>query len=176
MRTFASCCRVFAWITLILTAFPQIMAAIGIYMWDSVKVFNPVSLIVATALMFVATILFFIIPRGKLMPLIIAAVTGVVFIVLAFQLMDAFPVTVTLTKNAGISLWRAMYRHMTPVFVPLFLLPVWWDYYTDKKALRMAEADRITPTYFETTEDVTEEVRKPKRSVRSHIRKSEDDV
>ncbi len=176
MRLFASFCRVLVWVVLALTAIPQIMAVIGIYFGNSTELFNPVLLIVATALMFIAVVLFFAIPRGKLIPLLLAAAAAAFFIILALKLMDVFPVTVTLTKNAGISLWRAMYRHMSPVLIPLLMFPVFWEYHTDRKASLLAEADRLTPTYFEGEQPAETVEHKPKRSVRARLSKQSEDT
>lgn len=176
MRVFGTVCRVMVWLLLILTAIPQVMAVIGLYIGNSVGLFNPLLLIAATAFMFVAVILFFAMPRGKLIPLLLAAASAVFFVVLAFCLMDIFPVTVTVTKNTGISLWRAIYRHMSPALIPLFMLPLWWDYHTDRRAKALAAADARTPSYFEETETEFAEPHKAKRSVRARNRKSEDNT
>ncbi len=176
MRIFLSVCRVLVWLILVLTTAVQIMAVIGIYVGGSVDLFDPVLLIVAAALMLLAVVLFFALPRGKVFPLVLAAAASAFFVILAFQLKEAFPVTVTTNGNAGISLWRAIYRHMSPALIPLFMLPIWWDYHTDRRIQKLAEADRLTPTYFETsdTEDVA--AHKPKRSVRARARKGSEDA
>ena len=173
MRTFVSVCRVLVWIILTLTTLVQIGTILSISLGE--KLVSPTLLIIATALMFISVIFFFALRRGKLVPLLAAAVAAVLFVLAALQLKNTLSVVVTAQGLAGVSLWKAMYRHMTPVLIPLCLFPIWWDYYTDLKVARLAEADRLTPTYFASADDDnTETVRKPKRSVRSRIRKAED--
>ncbi len=173
MRIFLSACRTMIWILLVFITIMQVMTVIGLYQGNSVELFNPTFLIIATGIMAVSVVLFFALRRYKLIPLIAAGMAAVFFIVLAFWLKDAFPVTVTTLGNAGVSLWDAMYRHMSPALIPLFMLPLWWDYHTDRRAAKLAEADRLTPTYFETAEEDTVKPVKQKRSVRARIRKSE---
>ncbi len=172
MRIFLSVCRMLVWVVLALTTLIQIGAILSISLGE--RLVNPTLLIVATALMVLSVIVFFALRRQKLIPLVTAAVAGVLFIIAALQLKDTLAVVVTERGLAGISLWTAMYRHMSPVLIPLFMLPVWWDHHTDRQAAKLAEADQITPTFFETMDTDEAEPRKPKRSVRARNRKSEE--
>ena len=174
MRTFVSVCRVLVWIVLILTTLIQIGAILSI--WLGERLVNPALLTVATALMAVSVVVFFALRRGKLFPLITAAVAGLLFIIAALELKDTLAVVVTERGNAGISLWTAMYRHMSPVLIPMLMFPVFWDDYTDRRALKLAEADRLTPTYFEDEQPADAVTRKPKRSVRARLSKQSEDA
>lgn len=172
MRFFLSFCRVMVWTVLALTTLIQAGAIFSIYSGENL--FNPTLLIVATVLMAVSVILFFALPRGKLAALLAATVAAVLFIIVALQLKDSLSVVVTTQGTAGISLWKAMYRHMSPALIPLFLLPLWSDYRAVRWAKSLAESDARTPTYFDTPdEDTTVTAHKPKRSVRDRQRKSE---
>lgn len=175
MRTFVSVCRVLVWLILVLTTTIQVMAVIGIYIWNSADVFNPVLLIVAAVLMLLAVVLFFALPRGKVFPLVLAAMAGIFFVILALQLKETFPVTVTERGLAGISLWTAMYRHMSPALIPLLMFPIFWDNYTDRRAAKLAEADQLTPTYFEDEQPTDAVEHKPKRSVRTRMSKQSEE-
>ncbi len=169
MRIFLTVCRVLIWVLLAVTLPFQLGAILSIVMGD--RVVNPALLIIATALMVISVIGFFASKRNKLVWMITAAIAGLLFIIVAVWFKDAFIVTVTTNGLAGISWWKAIYRHMTPALIPLLLFPVFWDYHTDQRFLRLAEADLLTPSYFE--EDVTEEdAHKPKRSVRTRNRKN----
>ncbi len=176
MRTFVSVCRALVWILLILTTLIQIGAILSILLGE--RLVNPTLLIVATALMTVSVIVFFALRRGKLFPLLTAAAAALLFIIAALELKDTLAVVVTERGLAGISLWTAMYRHMSPALIPLLMLPIFWDDYTDRRAAKLAEADRLTPTYFETTDEDESEVtaRKPKRSVRARMSKQSEDA
>ena len=169
MRSFVS-----VWITLALTTLVQIGTILSIRLGENLV--NPTLGVIATVLMVLSVILFFALSRGKLVPLVMAGIAGVLFILFAFQLKDTLPVVVTERGLAGVSLWKAMYRHMSPALIPLFLFPIFWDYHTDRQLLRRAEADLLTPSYFESTDDATEEeTHKPKRSVRARARKNSED-
>lgn len=170
MRKFLSICRVLVWSVLILTTLIQIGAILSISLGD--RLVNPTLLTVATALMTVSVIVFFALRRGKLFPLIAAAVAAILFIIAALELKNTLSVVVTERGLAGISLWTAMYRHMSPALIPFLMLPIFWDDYTDRRALKLAEADLLTPTYFENDEEEPKPV-KQKRSVRIRNRKSE---
>lgn len=173
MRTFVSVCRVLVWIVLVLTTLIQIGAILSISLGD--RLVNPTLLIVATALMAVSVIVFFALRRGKALPLIASAAAAILFIVAALEFKDTLAVVITERGPAGISLWTAMYRHMSPALIPLLMLPIFWDYHTDRRAAKLAEADWLTPTYFE-HEQTTEAVEhKPKRSVRARMSKQTED-
>ncbi len=170
MRTFVSICRVLVWTVLVLTTLIQIGAILSISLGE--RLVNPTLLTVATALMLLSVIVFFALRHGKVFPLITAAVAGILFIIAALELKDTLSVVVTERGLAGISLWTAMYRHMSPALIPFLMLPIFWDDYTDRRAAKLAEADRVTPTFFETTEEEVAPI-KQKRSVRARIRKTE---
>lgn len=172
MRTFVSVCRVLVWIVLVLTTLIQIGAILSISLGE--KLVNPTLLTIATALMVVSVIIFFALRRGKLIPLLTAAAAALLFIIAAFELKSTLAVVVTERGPAGISLWTAMYRHMSPILIPMLMFPIFWDDYTDRRAAKLAEADQLTPTYFETTDENAVEPVKQKRSVRTRNRKSEE--
>ncbi len=173
MRTFVSVCRIVVWIILALTTLVQMAAILSISLGE--RLVNPTLLIIATALMAVSVIVFFALRHHKLFPLITAAVAAILFIIAALELKNTLSVVVTERGPAGISLWTAMYRHMSPALIPFLMLPIFWDDYTDRRAAKLAEADRLTPTYFENDEEEAKPV-KQKRSVRARNRKSGEDA
>ena len=170
MSKFVSICRVLVWSVLVLTTLIQVGAILSISFGE--RLVNPTLLTVATALMLLSVIAFFALRHHKVFPLITAAVAAILFIIAALQLKNTLSVVVTERGLAGVSLWTAMYRHMSPALIPFLMLPIFWDDYTDRRAAKLAEADRITPTYFENDEEEAAPV-KQKRSVRARIRKTE---
>ena len=173
MRTFVSVCRVLVWIVLVLTTLIQIGAILSISLGE--RLVNPTLLTIATALMAVSVIVFFALRRGKLFPLLTAAVAALLFIIAALELKDTLAVVVTERGPAGISLWTAMYRHMSPTLIPLLMFPIFWDNYTDRRAAKLAEADQLTPTYFEDEQPTDAVEHKPKRSVRTRMSKQSEE-
>ena len=173
MRTFVSVCRVLVWIVLVLTTLIQIGAILSISLGE--RLINPTLLTIATALMAVSVIVFFALRRGKLFPLLTAAVAALLFIIAALELKDTLAVVVTERGPAGISLWTAMYRHMSPALIPLLMFPIFWDNYTDRRAAKLAEADQLTPTYFEDEQPAGTVEHNPKRSVRARMSKQSEE-
>ncbi len=173
MRAFLSTCRVLVWILLVLTTLIQIGAILSISLGE--RLVNPTLLIIATVLMAVSVIVFFALRRGKLIPLLTAAVAALLFIIAALELKDTLAVVVTERGLAGISLWTAMYRHMSPALIPLLMFPIFWDDHTNRQAAKLAEADQITPTYFEDEDPVETTEHKPKRSVRARMSKQSEE-
>ena len=173
MRTFVSVCRVLVWIVLVLTTLIQIGAILSISLGE--RLVNPTLLTIATALMAVSVIVFFALRRGKLFPLLTAAVAALLFIIAALELKDTLAVVVTERGPAGISLWTAMYRHMSPALIPLLMFPIFWDNYTDRRAANLAEADQLTPPYFEDEQPTDAVEHKPKRSVRARMSKQSEE-
>ena len=174
MRTFVSVCRVLVWILLVLTTLIQIGAILSISLGE--RLVNPTLLTIATALMAVSVIVFFALRRGKLFPLLTAAVAALLFIIAALELKDTLAVVVTERGPAGVSLWDAMYRHMSPILIPMLMFPIFWDYHTDRRAAKLAEADQLTPTYFEDEQPMDAVEHKPKRSVRARMSKQSEDA
>ena len=183
MRSFAAFTRVCSWVLLVFTGMVQLLAAVGIFVNGSQEVFNPWWLIAATALMVLSVVLFFALRRGKTLALLIALADAVLFVVLAFMLKNAFPVVLAVDgSDTGISLWMAIWRHMSPVLVPLCLLPTWVQYHEDRVAEKNATSEQNTPSYLDLIdenytmrpldEDDAKEP-KAKRSVRIRLRKTE---
>lgn len=183
MQFVTKLCRTLTWITLILTAGVQALAIIGMYLNDKAGKFNPLFLIVATAVMILSVVLFFVLRRGKLFPLIGTAVAGIAFVVLAIIMMKVYPVVEAIDgTSTGISLWDAISRHMTPILIPVFLFPLWWQFHEDWRAEKNAVEEASTPSYFDIlaesaamrVDDDQAKMPKPKRSVRNRLRKEED--
>ena len=183
MQFVTKLCRALTWVTLISTTGVQVLAAIGMYLNDKAGKLNPLFLIAATAVMVLSVVLFFVLRRGKLFPLIGTAVAGIAFVVLALIMMQVYPVVTSVEGiSTGISLWDAIFRHMTPILIPVFLFPLWWQFHEDWLAEKNAVAEASTPSYFDIlaesaamhVDDDQAKLPKPKRSVRNRMRKEED--
>ncbi len=183
MRSFAAFTRVCTWVLLVFICSVQALAIVGIAINDSQKAFNPWLLGIASVVMIVSTILFFALPRGKSIPFILAAADAVFFIVLAFMLKNAFPVVFAVDgSDSGVSLWTAIWRHMSPILIPLCMLPTWILYLEDRSAEKNADAENRTPSYLDiidetytmrSLDDEDAKAPTPKRSVRIRMRKTE---
>lgn len=150
MRSFVAFTRVCAWVLLVFITAVQALAILGIFINQSQSAFNPWLLIIAAVVMIAATVLFFALPRGKVYFLLLAAVDAVFFIVLAFMLKNAFPVMLAVDgSSTGVSLWTAIWRHMTPALIPLCMVPSWIVYHENRVAEKNTDAENRTPSYLD---------------------------
>ncbi len=180
MQLITKLCRFFAWLTLIITSAVQVLAIVGIALNDSAGKLSPWYLASATFVMLAAVILFFALRRGKIFPLILSALAGIAFVVLALIMMQVYPVVESIMGGTtGLSLWDAILRHMTPLLIPIFLFPLWWQDHEERQAEKNAIQDANTPSYFDLlsdsdvmhVDDDSVKQAKPKRSVRNRMRK-----
>ena len=151
METIARIFRVLAWIALAVTTAFQVLVIMGIRQGDSA--FNTMPIVVATVLMVVAVVLFCVLPRGKIVPLLMAVAAAVLFVVIAVNIKAVFTVRLSTDgSDLGITSWRLVYRHLSPVLVPILLFPVWLNYHLDRQ-LQKAYAEKEQPTSYLGLED-----------------------
>ncbi len=114
-----------AWIALAFSLCMQTLIAFGMYTGGSG--FSIVPIVVASVLLLVATIATVALPKKKGIGLIVAAAAGVLFIVTAMLVSREFPIlTNKMDMGWGITAWQFVYRHLSPLLVPLFLLGYWF--------------------------------------------------
>lgn len=132
MNILASICRVLVWVVLVITTALQALAMYGIASGNND--FSIFPMVIATVVMVVAVILFFALPRGKTVPFLMAVGAAVLFIVVAVMIKNAFTVYLGADgSNVGITAWRMIYRHLSPILIPVLLLPPWVMYRVDVK-------------------------------------------
>ncbi len=185
MSTLAWICKKLLWVLLVVTTAFQVVAVFSIAGGNAATKYDYRPLVVATVLMVLCVVTFAVLPRGKMVPLAFAAVLGVFFVVLAVQMTRVFPVYAGADgTDHGITLWRAMYRHMSPLLLPLCMFPVWWEHHTDRLAEKAAREETPPESYFELLDSayvmksLPEEdtaAPRPKRSVRHRNRKSSEE-
>lgn len=121
---FVRVCRVLAWLVLALCVFFQVVAVLGIR--ANGIAYDTAPLLTATVLLVLAVVLFFALPRGKLVPLLATVALAAVFVVLALDLHATFS-PASPRADSGLTWWRTVYRHLLPTTLPVLLFPVWWD-------------------------------------------------
>jgi hypothetical protein len=131
MRKIATVSRVLLWITLVLSVFFQTVAIIGIKLYETSYKTGPLA--IATVLITLCVLLFFILRRGKLIPLIAAAVLGVCFIFLAASMHEFFGAPTGVTPSGEyMTGFEAVFKHGLRALLPVFMLPVWLQYRQDR--------------------------------------------
>lgn len=134
MRTAAAVCKAILWIVLVFVFAVQALT-IGSLLFNNMKlieaeqldkVFSLVPIGIAAVLLLGGTILFLAYRKRRYLGLILCAVAGVMFFIIAFQIRDAFPVWMGSDgRDMGVNTARMIWRHMTPVLVPLLMLAYW---------------------------------------------------
>lgn len=183
MSTLAYICRRILWVLLALTTAFQLIAVFSIAGGNAAAEYDYRPLAVATALMVAAVVVFALLPRGKIVPLAVAAAVGVFFVVLAVQMMQVFPVRLGADgADHGLTFWRALYRHMSPALLPLCMVPIWWEHRTARLAEKAAREETPPDSYYELLDTSyvmktlpEEETPRPKRSVRHRRKKSSEE-
>lgn len=134
MHNTTTFCRILLWIVLVLVCAVQIMTIVSIQINNANaiegeaydKVLSIVPLIVAAVLLLGGAVLFEVFPKRGYIGLILCAVAGIIFFIYAFSIRDAFPVHIGADgKDTGVTTARMIWRHMSPVFVPILMLVVW---------------------------------------------------
>lgn len=172
-------CKKVIWVLLATTVLFQGIAIYGIMSGNAAEQYDYRPLAVATVAMVVAVLLFRILPRGKMVPFAIAVVMGVFFIVLGVQMMGIFKASTSAGGiDIGMTFWKVLYRHMSPILIPLCMLPIFLEY-REQRLYAQAKQEEMPPdSYFELLSDAQEETAKdlprPKRSVRRRLEKAEE--
>ena len=134
MQTVSTISKVLMWISLVFTALIQGMVIFAIQSnnTDAVlagqtdKLYNLVPLICASMLLLAGVILFAVLRKRRYIGVILAAVAAVVFVVVAFDIRNTFTTQIGATgETVGITAWRMIYRHISPVMVAVFMLIAW---------------------------------------------------
>lgn len=159
MQTRSMVCRWALWILYPIVLFFQFSAVYGTLTGtaaNSLEIRPVVNWMMILTIVFFATVTaFLVLPllyKGKraaylcaFSTLIATAVMALLFLPIALKLYDYFGGTyVTSSGEIGLSLWDAVYRHMSPLLFPLLMIPIFLD-------IREAENDR---QYAEEKEEV----------------------
>ena len=134
MHNTTTFCRISLWIVLALVFAVQIMTIVSMQ-WNNInaiegeaydKVLSIVPLVVALLMMLGGAVLFEVFPKRRDSGLILCAVAGIIFFIYAFSIRDAYPVHIGSDgEDKGITTARMVWRHMSPILVPILMLVIW---------------------------------------------------
>lgn len=126
MGRLADICRVLLWILFAFVMVIQCFVTLSIVAGGDV---SAAPVVAATLLMTLAVILFAALShRGKTVALLLAVVAAVAFIGIAVWLYKEFPPHINVHGgDSGMTGWRILYRHLSPVLIPVLMLPVWLE-------------------------------------------------
>lgn len=161
MQTRSMVCRWALWILYPIVLFFQFSAIYGTLTGtaaDSLEIRPVVNWMMILTIVFFATVTaFLVLPllyKGKraayvcaFVTLITAAVLSLLFLPIALKLYDYFGGTyVTTSGEIGLSLWDAVYRHMSPLLFPLLMIPVFLDVREAENERQYAEEKEEIPS------------------------------
>ena len=148
-------CRRLMWVLLVLMLAMQALVIVSIQMnnWLAEErqleenIFQLTPLILAVAIMLAGALLFGIYKKRRYIGLILCTVAAVVFFLLAFEIQRAYPTSIGADGNTkGITTFRMIYRHMSPVLLPLLMLVSWL---TERAAARRKAAHPLPEDHFD---------------------------
>ncbi len=124
MGRLADICRVLLWIVFAYVMIMQTLVTVSIIVGGDV---SAAPIVATSLLMALAVILFATLPhRGKTIALLLAVVAAILFIAIAVWLYYQFPPHINVHgDDSGMTGWRIIYRHLTPILIPVLMLPVW---------------------------------------------------
>lgn len=135
MRKASITCKVLMWITFVVYAAMQLGAAFSIQFVYNAKIaaagkpeemYNAVPLVVATAVMTAAVILFTVWKKRRYVGLLLAALAWVAILVIGLDLGREFPSRVSSGNiTTGLDTTKVVLRHIGIVLVPILMLPAW---------------------------------------------------
>lgn len=146
MGRVADICRVLMWIFFAYVILMQSFVTLGIIAGGDV---SAAPIVASTLLMTIAVILFATLPhRGKTIALILAVVAAALFIAVAVWLSKEFPPHLNAQGgDSGMTGWRIVYRHLSPILIPVLMLPVWLESRADYLEAR-ERAKREAPDHY----------------------------
>ncbi|MBR7091731.1 MAG: hypothetical protein IKI50_00915 [Clostridia bacterium] len=120
MRAALTCLRVILVIALVLILGLQ---GLTIYSLATTE-YSVVPLACTVALLCAGTVLFYAWPARRYIGVILCAAAAVAFVFIAVDLYHTFPETIQAYGSQGLTVGKTIWRHGSPVLIPLLMLPV----------------------------------------------------
>ena len=152
MRTASTVSKICMWVFFCLSLLFHTLALIGLAMNNqsaieqekTAVVYDLVPMLIGVGVMLVSVVLFTVLPKGRLIPLIAAAAAGVLLIFVTIDLGNTFPPSIGADgSDVGLTAWRLVYRHYSMVLTPLCMAVA---YFTGRAADK-AEQARFNASY-----------------------------
>ncbi len=151
MREWATVSRVLIWVVLAFSLFFQIGTIISIHNYDTAmdvrSSYETGFLTLCTVLMTVSVVLFMVLRRGKLIPLIAMTIIGICFVAIAASLHEYYGMPKGTTGIGDyLTVGEALYRHALPALLPILMVPVWLVHREDVRERARAEEEEAIPS------------------------------
>jgi len=135
VRSWSTFCKVCMWVVLVICTFFQALVLLGIGQSNSAAVaagqpdavYNLWPIAVMTAALWAAVLLFIFLKKAPAVGLALALAAGVLTVIVAMDLMNTFTVHISSTgEDVGLSTAKVVYRHLSPLLIPLLMLPAFF--------------------------------------------------
>lgn len=124
MRRYTRVFGTLVWLSTALMLMLQLLVVSGMILGKSE--FDTTLIVVATVVMLAAVIAFFEMKKYKFVPLLLSVVASVLFVVVAVMIADKFLAGSNWVDTTGfIKPWPLVYRHLSPLLIPLFMTGYW---------------------------------------------------
>lgn len=152
MRTASTVSKICMWVFFCLSLLFHTLALIGLAMNNrsaieqekTAVVYDLVPMLIGVGIMLISVVLFTVLPKGRLIPLIAAAAAGVLLVFVTVDLGKTFPPSIGADgSDVGLTAWRLVYRHYSMVLTPLCMAVA---YFTGRAADK-AEQARFNESY-----------------------------
>lgn len=125
--------KIAMWVALVVTGAFQVLAIFGISMNNQQAVaidkpekqYNLTFLVLCIVLFVLAVILFTVMKKHRYIGVIVAVVAAFMMIGVALDLGRVFTVSIQATGEQGLTTWRMVWRHMSPVLVTVCMISAW---------------------------------------------------
>lgn len=172
MTTAARISRILSLVWLGLTVAIQSLVMYGLS--HGINEINVLPVLGATVAMAAGVICFFALPKGKGWAWLVVMAAIVVFVIEALYLKEEFPKHIN-SHGAivGLTTWRLIWRHLSPVPMPFLMIPYWVDYCRRRREEKAAASAAAPDSYLGVplTEEEEASPRRAKRSVRQRNQK-----
>ena len=120
MRAYTRVWGILVWLATVLMLFLQLLVVFGMVLGKSE--FDVTLIIIATVVMLVSVIAFFAMKKHKWVPLLLSLLASALFVVIAVMIADKFLAGSNWVDTRGfVTSWQLVYRHLSPLLIPLFM-------------------------------------------------------
>lgn len=147
MQTASRIFHTLAWIAAVFSLCVQLLVVFGIRTGGTD--FSVATIVIGSVLLLLSIILMSALRQHKEFAWIPTAASAVLFIVSAIRIADEFSVSVGVTSvGQSLTAWEFVWRHLSPLLVPLFLLGYWFCWRVQQKIEKARKKESTPDSYL----------------------------
>lgn len=128
MRALEKSLVILMWVAFSISGLLTALAILSIHINKSYDVYEPTLLTISLVLMLASVLTFTVLPRGKVIPLVMSLVASVLLVIAVVGLGKAFPENADLYREVGLTSWELVSRHYSMLLAPLFMAGAFCSY------------------------------------------------